>query len=135
MAVFNSNDVTVSIGGVLLTDHITSVDFGETSAELDTTTMGSSNITRIGGLKDGNVSLEFLQDFAATEVYATLNPLLGTLTTVIVTPTDAAAAADNPQKSVSCLVTEVPFIASGVADLATISVSWPMSGPVTTTVS
>tara|TARA_R110000803_G_scaffold71768_1_gene135149 strand:+ start:518 stop:925 length:408 start_codon:yes stop_codon:yes gene_type:complete len=132
MAVFNSNDVTVSIGGVLLTDHITSVDFGETSAELDTTTMGSSNITRIGGLKDGNVSLEFLQDFAATEVYATLNPLLGTLTTVIVTPTDAAAAADNPEKSVSCLVTEVPFIASGVADLATISVSWPMSGPVTT---
>ena len=113
MAVFNSNDVTVSIGGVLLTDHITSVDFG--------------------GLKDGNVSLEFLQDFAATEVYATLNPLLGTLTTVIVTPTDAAAAADNPEKSVSCLVTEVPFIASGVADLATISVSWPMSGPVTTT--
>lgn len=135
MAVFNSNDVTVSIGGVALTDHITSVDFGETSAELDTTTMGSSNITRIGGLKDGNVSIEFLQDFAATEVYATLNPLLGTLTTVIVTPTDAAAAADNPQKSVSCLVTEVPFIASGVADLATISVSWPMSGVVTTTVS
>ena len=135
MSVFNSNDVTVSIGGVLLTDHITSVDFGETAAELDTTTMGSSNITRIAGLKDGNVSIEFLQDFAATEVYATLNPLLGTLTTVIVTPTDAAAAADNPQKSVSCLVTEVPFIASGVADLATISVSWPMSGPVTTTVS
>ena len=135
MSVFNSNDVTVSIGGVLLTDHITSVDFGETAAELDTTTMGSANITRIAGLKDGNVSIEFLQDFAATEVYATLNPLLGTLTTVIVTPTDAAASATNPEKSVSCLVTEVPFIASGVADLATISVSWPMSGPVTTTVS
>ena len=132
MAVFNSNDVTVSIGGVLLTDHVVSVDFGETAAELDTTTMGSSNITRLAGLKDGNVSIEFLQDFAATEVYATLNPLLGTLTTVIVTPTDAAAAATNPEKSVSCLVTEVPFIASGVADLATISVSWPMSGPVTT---
>jgi hypothetical protein len=132
MAVFNSNDVTVSVGGVLLTDHVVSVDFGETAAELDTTTMGSSNITRIAGLKDGNVSIEFLQDFAATEVYATLNPLLGTLTTVIVTPTDASASATNPEKSVSCLVTEVPFIASGVADLATISVSWPMSGPVTT---
>ena len=132
MAVFNSNDVTVSIGGVLLTDHVVSVDFGETAAELDTTTMGSSNITRIAGLKDGNVSIEFLQDFAASEVYATLNPLLGTLTTVIVAPTDAAAAATNPSKSVSCLVTEVPFIASGVADLATISVSWPMSGAVTT---
>lgn len=132
MAVFNSNDVTVSIGGVLLTDHVTSVDFGETAAELDTTTMGSSNITRIAGLKDGNVSIEFLQDFAASEVYATLDSLLGTLATVIVTPTDAAASATNPSKSVSCLVTEVPFIASGVADLATISVSWPMSGPVTT---
>lgn len=134
MAVFNQNDVQVTVGGVDLTDHVTSVTFASTAAELDTTAMGDSNVTRIGGLQDGSVSIEFLQDMDAGETYATLDTLLGTVTTVEVTPTSAAVSATNPKKSVSCLVTEVPFIDGGVADLATISVTWPMSGAVTTAV-
>ena len=135
MAVFNSNSVTVTVNSVDLTSHITSVSFTTSASELDTTAMGSDNVTRIGGLQDGSVSIEFLQDFDASEVYATLDALIGTVTTVEVTPTSAAVSATNPKKSVSCLVTEVPFIDSGVADLATISVTWPMSGAVTTTTS
>ena len=135
MAVFNQNDVQVTVGGVDLTDHVTSVTFASTAAELDTTAMGDSNVTRIGGLQDGSVSIEFLQDMDAGETYATLDTLLGTVTTVEVTPTSAAVSATNPKKSVSCLVTEVPFIDGGVADLATISVTWPMSGAVTTATS
>jgi hypothetical protein len=131
MAVFNQNDVQVTVNSVDLTDHVTSVTF---TRSLDTTAMGDSNITRIGGLQDGSVSIEFLQDFAASEVYATIDTLLGTTTTVEVTPTSGALSAENPKKSVSCLVTEVPFIDGGVADLATISVTWPTSGPVTTTI-
>jgi len=134
MAVFHSNTVTVTVNSVDLTDHVTSVSFSSTAAELDTTAMGDANITRIGGLQDGSVTLEFLQDFAASSVYATLDALIGTVVTVEVTPTSDAVAATNPKKSVSCLVTEVPFIDSGVADLATISVTWPMSGAVTTAV-
>ena len=135
MAVFNQNDVQVTVGGVDLTDHVTSVTFASTAAELDTTAMGDSNVTRIGGLQDGSVSIEVLQDMDAGETYATLDTLLGTVTTVEVTPTSAAVSATNPKKSVSCLVTEVPFIDGGVADLATISVTWPMSGAVTTATS
>ena len=133
MAVFNQNDVQVSVNSIDLTDHVTSVTFTTSAAELDTTAMGDSNITRIGGLQDGSVSIEFLQDFDASEVYATLDALIGTVTTVEVTPTSGSLSATNPKKSVSCLVTEVPFIDGGVADLATISVTWPMSGAVTTT--
>ena len=134
MAVFNQNDVQVTVNSVDLTSHVTSVTFTTSAAELDTTAMGDSNITRIGGLQDGSVSIEFLQDFAASEVYATIDALLGTTTTVEVTPTSGALSAENPKKSVSCLVTETPFIDGGVADLATISVTWPTSGPVTTTI-
>lgn len=134
MAVFNQNDVQCTVNAIDLTDHVTSITFTRSAAELDTTAMGDSNITRIGGLQDGSVSIEFLQDFAASEVYATLDTLLGTTTTVEVTPTSGALSANNPKKSVSCLVTEVPFIDGGVADLATISVTWPTSGPVTTTI-
>ena len=135
MAVFNQNDVQVTVNSVDLTSHVTSVTFASTAAELDTTTMGSDNVTRIGGLQDGSVSIEFLQDMDAGETYATLDTLLGTVTTVEVTPTSGSLSATNPKKSVSCLVVEVPFIDGGVADLATISVTWPMSGAVTTTTS
>jgi hypothetical protein len=131
MAVFLSNDNQVTVGGVDLTDHVVSVSWTETAAELDTTTMGSGNVTRIAGLKDGSVSIEFLQDFAATETYITLYGLLGTLAVVTVTPTSASVSATNPKHSASALVTEVPVLDGAVADLATISVTWPLSGAVT----
>ena len=123
------------INSVDLTDHISSVTWTESSAELDTTAMGDANITRIGGLKDGSLSFEFHQDFASGEVYATLYPLLGTVTVITMVPTSASLAATNPKHSASALVTEVPVIDSSVSDLATISVTWPLSGPVTVSTS
>jgi len=133
MAVFLQNDVAVVVNSVDLSDHVASITWTETADELETTAMGDSNRTRIGGLKDGSVSIEFHQDFAASSVYATLYPLLGTVTTVTMTPTSASAASDNPEHSASALVTELPIIDGGVSDLATISVTWPLSGPVTVT--
>lgn len=131
MAVFLQNDVQVTINSVDLTDHVASVSWEETSAELDVTAMGDGNVNRLGGLKDGSLTLELHQDFDASETYATLYSLLGTVTTVTVTPTSAAVAATNPKHSVSCLVTNVPLLDGSVSDLATISVTWPMSGAVT----
>jgi hypothetical protein len=133
MAVFLSNSVTVTVNSVDLTDHIASVTWTETADELETTAMGDDNRTRIGGLKDGSVSIEFHQDFATSSVYQTLYPLLGTVTTVTMTPTDGAVAADNPKHSASCLVVELPVIDGSVSDLATVSVTWPLSGAVTVT--
>lgn len=135
MAVFLQNDVQVTVNAVDLTSHVASITWSETSDELETTSMGSANRTRIGGLKDGSVSIEFHQDFASSSVYQTLYPLLGTTTTVEMTPTSGALAATNPKHSASALVTELPIIDGGVADLATISVTWPLSGPVTVTTS
>jgi hypothetical protein len=131
MAVFMSNDIEVVINSVDLSDHVASVSWTETAAELETTAMGDSNVTRIGGQKDGSLTVEFHQDFAAASVYATLKDLLGTVTTVTVKPTSGAVATDNPSHSVSVLVTELPFVDSGVSDLATVSVTWPFSGAVT----
>jgi len=127
--------VTVTVNSVDLTDHITSIDFTETVSEIETTAMGDANVTRIGGLKDGSVSISWHQDFASSEVYATLNPLLGSTTTVVVKATSGAVSATNPSKSVSCLVTELPFVSGGVGELATFDTSWPFTGAVTTATS
>ena len=135
MAIFMNETVTVTVNSVDLTDHITSVDFSESAAELETTAMGEGNVTRIGGLKDGSVSISWHQDYASSEVYATLNPLIGTTTTVVVKPTSAAVAATNPSKSVSCLVTEVPFVTGSVGERSTFDTSWPFTGAVTTATS
>ena len=131
MAVFLQNDVQVTVNSVDLTDHVASVTWNESADELETTAMGDGNRTRIGGLKDGSVSIEFHQDFAASSVYATLYPLLGTVTTVSMTPTSASVAATNPKHSASALVTELPIFDGSVSDLATVSVTWPLSGAVT----
>lgn len=135
MAIYMNETVTVTVNSVDLTDHITSIDFTETVSEIETTAMGDANVTRIGGLKDGSVSISWHQDFASSEVYATLNPLLGTTTTVLVKPTSGAVSATNPSKSVSCLVTELPFVSGGVGELATFDTSWPFTGAVTTATS
>ena len=135
MAIFMNETVTVTINSVDLTDHITSIDFVETSNEIETTAMGDANVTRIGGLKDGSVRISWHQDYASSEVYATLNPLLGSVTTVLVKPTSAAVSATNPSKSVSALVSELPFISGDVGSLSTFDTNWNFSGVVTTATS
>ena len=136
MAVFMGNTVTVTINSVDLTDHITSISgFNETCADLQTTAMGETNVSRIGGLKDSSVSITFLNDFAASKVYATLKDLLGTAVNVTVQPVAGSATATNPKKTGSCLVTELPFIDGSVGDLAEVSVTWPVTGAITTATS
>jgi hypothetical protein len=135
MAIFMNETVTVTVNSVDLTDHITSVDFVENASEIETTAMGDANVTRIGGLKDGSVRISWHQDYASSEVYATLNPLLGTTTTVVVKPTSAAVGATNPSKSVSALVSELPFISGEVGGLSTFDTNWSFTGAVTTATS
>ena len=136
MAVFMQNSVTVTVNSVDLTDHITSVSgFNETCADLQTTAMGETNISRIGGLKDASVSLTFLNDFAASETYITLASLLGTAINVTITPATGSVTATNPKKTASCLVTELPFIDGSVGDLAEVSITWPVTGAITTATS
>jgi len=136
MAVFMQNSVTVTVNSVDLTDHITSVSgFNETCADLQTTAMGETNISRIGGLKDSSVSITFLNDFAASEVYITLASLLGTAVPVTIQPVAGSATATNPKKTGSCLITELPFIDGSVGDLAEVSVTWPVTGAISTATS
>ena len=130
MAKFVLNDASVVINSVDLSDHVSSVTLDITSDEILTTAMGSDFNTRLGGLKDGSLSLEFQNDFAASEVDATLWPLLGTVTTFEVKPTSDAVSATNPKYSGSVLINNVQPLANGVGELATMSVTFPTSGTI-----
>lgn len=131
MATFHFNDASVVINSVDLSDHVRQVSLTVSADDLDDTAMGDDFMSRIGGMKDWSISLEFNQDFAASEVDATVWPLLGTTTTVTVKPTSAAVSSTNPSYSGDVLVTDYSPLDNSVGDLATVSVTWPGSGALT----
>ena len=135
MAAFMLYNASVSINSVDLSSAVTSITFSENAAELETTAMGDSNVTRIGGLLDGNIDLEFNQDMQTSETQATIRSLVGTVTTVVVKSDAAAVSAANPSWTFSALVTEWPSINGTVGELATASISWPLTGAVVQAVS
>ncbi|HEX6968604.1 MAG TPA: radical SAM protein [Micromonosporaceae bacterium] len=131
MATFAFTDASVVVNSVDLSDHVRQVTLNVQADELDDTAMGDTFRSRIGGLKDWSVSLEFNNDFAASEVDATLWPLLGTTTTITIKPTSGSVSATNPSYSGSVLVSQVNPLSGSVGDLATVSVTWQGAGTLT----
>ncbi len=124
----------VTINSVNLSDHIASITLTTTDDVIETTAFGSSARTRIGGLADNSVALEFHQDYAAANVEATINgspSLVGTVTAIVVKPNGATTAADNPSYSFNALVSEWTPLNGAVGELATASVTWPIDGNIT----
>lgn len=126
---------SITINSVDLTDRIAQVAIDMSFAEVTTTAFGDSAVTRVAGLGDHSVSLSFHQDFASGEVEATIYPLLGTTTTVIVKPVNTTTSTDNPSYSFSALVNSWAPISGSVGDLLTADVTWPISGMVNKTTS
>ena len=131
MAKFVATDYSITINGTSFSASLAAATLDITSEEQDVTSFGSTFRSRIGGLKDASLSLDFHQDFAAASVDATLFPLLGTQATVTIKPTSGTVTATNPSYAFNCLVTQYQPFASSVGDLATLSVSWPVSGAIT----
>ena len=130
MAKFVTTDYKVTINGTEFSTSLASVELAIESDDVETTAFGSTFRTRIGGLKAASLTLEFMQDFGASSVDATLFPLLNTLATVVMVPTSSAVSSTNPSYTATCLVNQYSPLASSVGDLATLSVTWPTSGTV-----
>lgn len=126
----------VTVNAVDLSDLVASVTLNSSIDVVETTAFSSTAArTRIGGLADNSISLEFHQDYASGEVEATIYPLLGTVTTVTVKPVNSATSATNPLYTMSCLVAEWTPLNGAVGELATASVTWPVSGAIVKTTS
>lgn len=128
-------DAKVTINGVNLSDHIASITISESADVVETTAFSSTAAkTRVAGLRDNSVTLEFHQDFASNSVEQTINgtsSLVGTVTSIVVTPTSGSVSATNPSYSFSALVSEWTSLSGSVGELSTASVTWPISGAIT----
>ena len=128
-------NVEVTVGGVSLADHIASITLGSTYDVLETTAFKGGNVpaaakTRTAGLVDNSVTLEFHQDFAAGSVNATIYPLLGTEVAVKVQPVNGAVSATNPEYQFNAIISEWTALNGAVGELATASVTWPITGAI-----
>lgn len=123
-----------------ISDHIASVTLTSTYDVVETTAFSTDAVpaaakTRQAGLVDNSVTFEFHQDFAAGQVEATIYPLLGTLASIEVQPVNAAVTVDSPKYSFEALISEWTPVNGAVGELATASVTWSISGPITKTTS
>lgn len=132
MAKFVADNYAITINGTNYSTSLASVELSIEADDVETTAFGGSGYrTRIGGLKAANISLEFHQDFASGALDSVLFPLLNTLATVVIMPIGSTVGTANPSYTCTALVNSYTPHASAVGDLATVSVSWPVSGTVT----
>ena len=125
-------DAFVSVGGVDLSDRVASATLNTTRDVVETTAFSSTAAkTRVTGLIDNSVTLEFHQDYATSEVEQTIYPLLGTAAAVIVKPNGSVTSAFNPSYTFSAIISEWTPINGSVGELATASVTWPITGAIT----
>jgi len=130
MAKFAATDYKITVAGVDFSTNLNSVELSQEADDLETTAFGQSWRSRIGGLNSASITLNFMQDFAAGSVDATLNPLLGSIATVVIQSASGTVSATQPKYTATCLVAAYSPFASSVGDIATLSVTWPVTGTV-----
>lgn len=100
------------------------------AASLDSTDFASAGwVEVIGGLKSGTLDLTVNDSITDNEIDELLFALLGTVVTATVKATDAAISAANPEYQTSVLVTG-HSLGGGVGELASKSLSFPITGAV-----
>ncbi len=100
MSKFLLEDCYVEIDGVDLSDHAFNIDTPSERERVEVSGFNpNGNREFLAGLREDSVTVQFLQDFAASEVHATLWPIYNTRDTVYlrVRPTSSAASATNPE--------------------------------------
>jgi hypothetical protein len=122
----------VSLNGTDLSSSLAGASLEITVEEIDKTSLGSQGWREVAaGLKSGSVTLNFLQDFGAGSVDATLFPLLGTEGTVVIRPASGTVSATNPAYSAVVLISQYSPISGQVGDLQTFDITIPTVGAIT----
>jgi hypothetical protein len=127
-----TNPVVVFAGGTI-SSNVAQVTIAFEADDVEITNFGSLGFReRIGGLKSGTFSMELHQDYALGAMDSTFFTNLGGTVAVAVRPGGTAAAGSaNPEYRFNVLVTEYSPVDSAVGDLATFSVSYPITGALT----
>ena len=125
MAVLVLTNADITVNGVVLSSKANSVNLNYEVESVEVTAFGDGGHKFAGGLQNNSCDIEFMQDFAASQVEATIFPLVGTTTTVTVRASSAATSATNPLYTISgmFLAAHTP-VAGAVGELMMTSLSF-----------
>jgi hypothetical protein len=126
--------VTFGTANTDISAYVTSITLSTTAAEVATSAMGSSAMTRIQGMIDSSVTIELIQDYPTMEKLFWDAFTAGTAVPMTVKPNGTAAASStNPSYAFSALPTSWTPVNGAIGDLATASITYPISGAITKT--
>ena len=131
MAVFVFTNASLTVNGVDLSDHVQSVTLNYEAELQDDTVMGDTTRSNIGGLKNWSMDVQFVQDFAASKVDATLFSIVGSAVTVILIPVNATVTATNPSYTGTGIIGSYSPLGNSVGDLAVSPVTIAPAGTLT----
>jgi hypothetical protein len=134
VSVFLNNKVGVKINSVDLSDHVTSVTLTQNFDELEVTALGDTAHKFAKGLEASTLTLDFLNDFAASNVQATLQSAYGTTVTAVLIPVKGTAvSATNPLYTVSILINNLTPLNGAVGDISNSSMTFTCNSTVVQT--
>jgi hypothetical protein len=141
VAIYLNNNVGVKLAtnaakttpSVDISSYVTGVTINQVADELEVTAMGDTAHKFVAGLQSGTFTIDFLNDWAASQVMQTLNDAFGqTLSVSAITVKGTAVSAANPTYQFSILVNNLtPVGTAGVGDIASSSVTFTMNSALT----
>lgn len=116
---------SITLGGTSVKAFSTSVSLNYEVDQVEVTAFGDSGHRFTGGLQNVSCDITLNQDFAASATESIVYPLVGTTTTIVIKPVDAATSATNPQYTISnaFLASHTP-VSGAVGELATTSLTF-----------
>ena len=137
MAIYLNNNVGVKLAtaaaptvpSIDISSYVTAVTLTQTVDEIEITTMSDQAHKFAAGLQSATLTLDFINDWAASQVMATLSAAFAqTLAISMITVKGTAVSATNPSYQFSIFVNNLtPVGSGGVADFATSSLSFTVN--------
>ena len=141
MAIYLNNNVGVKLAtnaapttpSIDISSLVTSAVINQIVDELEVTAMGDSSHKYVAGLQSGTFTIDFINDWATSQVMQTLNEAFGkTLAVSVITVKGTTVSAANPTYQFSILVNNLtPIGTAGVAEVATSSVTFTLNSTLT----
>jgi hypothetical protein len=124
MAVLALTDASITINSISLGNRANSVTINYEIDSIEVTAFGDTGHKFAGGLQNNSIEIALMQDFAAANVEATIFPLVGTTTTVVIKPTSAVVSATNPSYTITAFLAAHTPVAGAVGELAMTTLSF-----------
>ena len=141
MAIYLNNNVGVKLAtnaapttpSIDISAYVTNAVINQIVDELEVTAMGDTSHKFVAGLQSGTFTIDFMNDWATSEISQTLNEAFGkTLAVSVITVKGTAVSAANPTYQFSILVNNLtPIGSAGVAEIATSSVTFTVNSGIT----